>query len=182
MMINVEKLTTIIDEYKKYFPIHWKDEKYKWEAIQHFQQCWDINAENFLEMFLSATDKTYNLLASMNNYPRGMIKAFATVDAEAVRGMFLDLFDESKNLAERIDSFKTRSDELREKYDDGTWKQHYQGEGAITTYLWLRYPDKYYIYKYSEVKAFAKAVDSDFVPKKGGAISNVDDFTLLLCC
>ena len=106
-MINVKKLTEIIDEYKKYFPDHWKDEKYKWEAIQHFQQCWDINAENFLEMFLSATDKTYNLLASMNNYPRGMIKAFATVDAEAVRGMFLDLFDESKNLAERIDSFKS---------------------------------------------------------------------------
>ena len=174
MMINVEKLTEIIDEYKKYFPDHWKDEKYKWEAIQHFQQCWDINAENFLEMFLSATDKTYNLLASMNNYPRGMIKAFATVDAEAVRGMFLDLFDESKNLAERIDSFKVKSDELREKYDDGTWKQHYQGEGDITTYLWLRYPDKYYIYKYSEVKAFAKAVDSDFIPKKGGSIANVE--------
>lgn len=173
-MFNHAKLLEIISAYKKHFPVRWKDEMYKWEAIQHFQKHWDVNAENFLDMFMEATDKTSNLLANMNNYPRGMIKAFATADAEAVRGMFIDLFDESKNLAERIEQFQTSADELRVKYDDGTWRQHYQGENAITTYLWLRYPNKYYIYKYSEVRSFAKAVDSDFVPKKGGSIFNVE--------
>lgn len=173
-MFNQEKLAAIIAAYKEYFPEHWKDEMYKWEAIQHFQKHWDVNAENFLEMFMEATDKTFNLLANMNNYPRGMIKAFATVDAEAVRGMFINLFDESKNLAWRIEQFQASAEELRVKYDDGTWRQHYQGENAITTYLWLRYPDKYYIYKYSEVRSFAKALDSDFVPKKGGSTFNVE--------
>lgn len=173
-MFNQEKLAAVIAAYKEYFPEHWKDEMYKWEAIQHFQKHWDVNAENFLEMFMEATDKTFNLLANMNNYPRGMIKAFATADAEAVRGMFINLFDESKNLAERIEQFQASADEMRVKYDDGTWRQHYQGENAITTYLWLKYPDKYYIYKYSEVRAFAKAVDSDFVPKKGGSTFNVE--------
>lgn len=173
-MYNQEKLAAVIAAYKEYFPEHWKDEMYKWEAIQHFQKHWDVNAENFLEMFMEATDKTFNLLANMNNYPRGMIKAFATADAEAVRGMFINLFDESKNLAERIEQFQASADEMRVKYDDGTWRQHYQGENAITTYLWLKYPDKYYIYKYSEVRAFAKAVDSDFVPKKGGSTFNVE--------
>lgn len=173
-MINGKKLSKIIHAYKGYFPKHWKDEMYKWEAIQHFQKHWNVNAENFLEMFMEATDKTFNLLANMNNYPRGMIKAFATIDAEAVRGMFINLFDESKNLAERIEQFQASADEIRVKYDDGTWRQHYQGENAITTYLWLRYPDKYYIYKYSEARAFAKALDSDFVPKKGGSTFNVE--------
>lgn len=173
-MFDQEKLAAVIAAYKEYFPEHWKDEMYKWEAIQHFQKHWDVNAENFLEMFMEATDKTFNLLANMNNYPRGMIKAFATADAEAVRGMFINLFDESKNLAERIERFQASADEMRVKYDDGTWRQHYQGENAITTYLWLKYPDKYYIYKYSEVRAFAKAVDSDFVPKKGGSTFNVE--------
>jgi len=173
-MFNQEKLAAVIAAYKEYFPEHWKDEMYKWEAIQHFQKHWDVNAENFLEMFMEATDKTFNLLANMNNYPRGMIKAFATADAEAVRGMFINLFDESRNLAERIEQFQASADEMRVKYDDGTWRQHYQGENAITTYLWLKYPDKYYIYKYSEVRAFAKAVDSDFVPKKGGSTFNVE--------
>lgn len=173
-MFNQEKLAAVIAAYKEYFPDHWKDEMYKWEAIQHFQKHWDVNAENFLEMFMEATDKTFNLLANMNNYPRGMIKAFATADAETVRGMFINLFDESKNLAERIEQFQASAEEMRVKYDDGTWRQHYQGENAITTYLWLKYPDKYYIYKYSEVRAFAKAVDSDFVPKKGGSTFNVE--------
>lgn len=173
-MFNQKKLADIISAYKKCFPKHWKDEKYKWEAIQHFQEHWDINAENFQNMFMSATDKTYNLLANMNNYPRGMIKSFAAMDAEAVRVMFIKLFDESKNLAERIEQFQASSEELRIKYDDGTWHQHYQTPNAITTYLWLKYPDKYYIYKYSEVRSFAKAIDSDFLPKKGSAISNLE--------
>lgn len=100
-----EKLSAIIVAYKKYFPSHWKDEMYKWEAVQHFQKYWDVNAQNFLDMFMEATDKTYNLLANMNNYPRGMIKSFSTVDPEAVRSMFIQLFDESKELSERIDHF-----------------------------------------------------------------------------
>lgn len=173
-MLSNEKLSAVITAYKEYFPNHWKDEMYKWEAIAHFQKYWDINAENFLNMFMTATDKTYNLLANMNNYPRGMIKSFAIADSEAVRIMFIHLFDESKNLAERIEQFITSAEELRVKYDDGTWKQHYQTHNAVTTYLWLRYPNKYYIYKYSEVRVIAKTIGSDFIPKKGGTIANVE--------
>lgn len=126
-------------------------------------------------MFMEATDKTYNLLANMNNYPRGMIKSFSTVDPEAVRSMFIQLFDESKELSERIDHFMSSAEELRVKYDDGTWKQHYQTANAISTYLWLKYPDKYYIYKYSEVRAVARKIDSDFVPKKGSSAANIEN-------
>lgn len=173
-MFNNEKLSAVIAAYKEYFPEHWKDEMYKWEAIQHFQKNWNIDAENFFDMFMEATDKTYNLLANMNNYPRGMMKTFAAADPEAVRVMFKGLFDERRDLAERIDQFIASAEELRVKYDDGTWRQHYQTANAISTYLWLRYPDKYYIYKYSEVRAVAKEIDSDFVPKKGGATANVE--------
>lgn len=173
-MVDLQKLAAVIAAYKEYFPAHWKDEMYKWEAIRHFQENWDINSDKFLDMFMMATDKTFNLLANMNNYPRGMIKAFATADAEAVRAMFINLFDDSKNLAERIEMFQASAEELRVKYDDGSWRQHYQTPNAITTYLWLRYPDKYYIYKYSECRAIAKELNSDFVPKKGGATYNVE--------
>ena len=173
-MFNSEKLAAVIAAYKEYFPEHWKDERFKWEAIWHFRNHWDINAENFADMFMSATEKTYNLLANMNNYPRSMIKSFAAADAETVRGMFKYLFDETKSLAERIEEFQSKAEEMRVKYDDGTWRQHYQGENAITTYLWLKYPDKYYIYKYSEVRSFAKIIESDFIPEKGGSVFNVE--------
>lgn len=172
-MLNREKLSQILALYKQNFHKHWKDECYKWEAVKHFQENWDIHAEDFGRMFQEATAKTYNLLASMNNFPRATIKSFALADAEETRKMFLSLFDESVNVGTRIERFEADSEKMRAKYDDGSWKQHYQGANAITTYLWLRYPEKYFIYKYSEVHAAAKALESGFVPKRGSSIANV---------
>lgn len=173
-MFNQKKLSAVIAAYKEYFPTLWKNEKFKWEAVQCFQQNWDINADNFLDMFMTATKEAKDLLDYSYHYPRNMIKKFATADAEAVRRMFINLYDESKNLAERIEQFMVSSDELYMKYDDGSWKKHDQNENAVTTYLWLRYPDKYYIYKESEVRSFAKEICGDFLPKKGGSTSNVE--------
>lgn len=172
-MIDLKKLTPVLEGYKTYFPGHWDGEKYKWEAVKHFQDHWDIDAENFGEMFRKATEKTYNLLASGYSYPRATIVNFAQADEEAARSMFRNLFDESQDLAVRIDAFQTASEELRSKYDDGTWKSHYQNTNAISTYLWLRYPDKYYIYKYELFRAAAKELSSDYMPRRNGSAENV---------
>ena len=172
-MIDTAKLTPILDGYKAYFPGHWTSEKYKWEAVKHFQDHWDIDADNFGEMFKIATDKTANLLASGYAYPRGMIINFAAADDEAVREMFRNLYDESQDLAVRVEAFMAKSEELRIKYDDGTWHKHYQNTNAISTYLWLRYPDKYYIYKYELYRAAARELSADYMPKKNGSVENM---------
>ena len=172
-MIDLEKLNPILEGYKAYFPSHWDDEKYKWEAIKHFQDHWDIDADNFGDMFKQATDKTFNLLASGYAYPRGMITNFAKADDEATRAMFRNLFDESQDLAARVDAFQTAAEEMRAKYDDGTWRNHYQNTNAISTYLWLRYPDKYYIYKYELFRAAARELSSDYMPKKNGSVETL---------
>lgn len=172
-MIDLEKLRSILEGYKAYFPSHWNDEKYKWEAVRHFQDHWDIDAETFGDMFKQATDKTFNLLASGYAYPRGMITNFAKADDKAVRVMFRNLFDETQDLAARVDAFQMASEELRVKYDDGTWKNHYQNTNAISTYLWLRYPDKYYIYKYELFRAMARELSSDYMPKKNGSVESL---------
>ena len=39
-----------------------------------------------------------------------------------------------------------------------------QNVNSVSTYLWLRYPDKYYIYKYGEIRPVAVELESDFVP------------------
>ncbi|WP_394234139.1 AAA family ATPase [Niallia oryzisoli] len=173
-MIDLEKLDAVLVDYKRDFVFQqWDNERYKWEAVKHFQDHWDINAPDFAEMFTKATDKTNNLLASMNNFPRGMIRDFASVDPEATRAMFINLYDETKDLGERVERFQSNAEELRVKYGDGTWKQHYQNPNSISTYLWLRYPDKYYIYKYSVCRAVAKELNSEFVPKKGASSANL---------
>lgn len=89
--------------------------------------------------------------------------------------MFIELFDESKDVYKRIDSFKQKSGFLLEKYGNGTG-QHYQKENAISTYLWLRYPDKYYIYKYKEVKTVAEELGGEYHFQKGAYHENLLNF------
>lgn len=166
-MFDQEKLDVLLADYKEYFPVRWKDEKYKWEAIRHFQRYWDIDTAKFSDMFMKAIGKTHNLLANRNNYPGRMMHFFAEKDAGSVKKMFVDLFDESQGLVERIERFQAAAEELRKKCGGSNNKQHYQTPNAITTYLWLKYPEKYYIYKYSEAREFALNVGSSFVPEKG---------------
>lgn len=167
-MINTIIFDEILKKFKNEFiGKHWDDEKYKWEAVKCFQDSWDINAPDFLNMFMKATEKTGNLLASINNFPRRMIKAFAENDQEFTRSMFINLFDESKGLLSRIEKFISDSEKIRAKYDSGGWKSHYQSVNAISTYLWLRFPDKYYIYKYSECCAVVKELKVDSIAIKG---------------
>ncbi len=172
-MINVEALKPILAGYKEYFLSHWADEKYKWEAVKHFQDHWNIDALNFGDMFKEATGKTYNLLASGYAYPKGMIQNFAKADDEAVRQMFRDLFDENRDLSERIDAFQSASESIRAKYDDGTWRNHYQNTNAVSTYLWLRFPDKYYIYKYEVYRDVATALSESYRPKRNGSVDSL---------
>ena len=178
-MFDHSKLADVLVAYKQNFVAkQWGDEKYKWEAVKWFQDNWDVNAPDFAEMLNRSLDKTFNLLASNNNFPKGMIVGFAKSAPEEVRAMFIALFDESKDVFERMDAFKMQSSILLEKYGNGA-AQHYQYENAISTYLWLRYPDKYYIYKFGEVKTVASELESDYRFKKGAYADNIRNFLKL---
>lgn len=175
-MFNQLRLKEALRQYKKDFvATHWNEEKYKWEAVKCFQDNWDIHAADFEDMLSQSLSKTSNLLASTNNFPAGMIIEFAHAAPEKVRAMYMDLFDESKDVFGRIESFKKQSNILLKKYKS-TAKQHYQHENAITTYLWLRYPDKYYVYKYSEARSVSNKLDSNYKFKKGSYTDNLKNF------
>lgn len=126
-------------------------------------------------MLKKSLSATANLLASVNNFPARMIQKFAEIVPEEVRAMFIELFDESKDVYERINSFKLKSSLLLERYGNGA-AQHYQNENSISTYLWLLYPDKYYIFKLSEVKVVASELESDYRFKKGVYADNIHNF------
>ena len=178
-MFEQFRLRDVLVQYKQNFVSkQWGEEKYKWEAVKWFQDNWDVNAPDFAEMLNRSLDKTYNLLASANNFPKGMIVGFAKSAPEEVRAMFLSLYDESKDVYERMNAFKMQSTVLLEKYGNGA-AQHYQYENAISTYLWLRFPDKYYIYKFGEVKTVASELEADYRFKKGAYADNIRNFLKL---
>ena len=178
-MFDKSLLKAALVEYKKDFVRkQWPDEKYKWEAVKWFQDNWDVNASDFADMLSRSLEKTNNLLASASNFPAGMLQRFAKSAPEEVRGMFIDLYDEGKEVYERIESFKLKSATLLEKYGSGA-KRYYQYENPISTYLWLRYPDKYYIYKLSEIKAVVSKLKSNYRFKKGAYADNIRNFLKL---
>ena len=63
-MINRQKLSAALEEYKKDFDSEWEDEKYKWQAVKCFQDNWDIHAVDFVAMLAKSLKKTANLLTS----------------------------------------------------------------------------------------------------------------------
>lgn len=165
-MFNRDRLKNALIRYKQSFIAQrWRDEKYKWKAVKCFQDNWDVNAPDFTHMLNRSLEKSSNLLASANNFPKGMIVGFSKRAPEEVRSLFIELYDEGKDLWERINAFKMQASVLLEKYG-GNAIQHYQHENAIITYLWLRYPEKYYIYKFGEVKTVARELESDYDIRK----------------
>lgn len=184
---NIEKWLNVtpfdLDEFKKAlraykndFNKHISDEIYKWKAIKQFKDNWNIDAENFSEMLDKSFSKTANLLANNNNYPLGMLKEFCKVSPEELRTAFRKLYDENNDIVERIKTFISDTDEIRNKYNPEVWKNTFQSTNAISTYLWLRYPDKYIIYKYSEIDMVAKLLNSLYEPESGSIESLEEGF------
>lgn len=176
-MFDKSRLKEVLVQYKQYIQSEeWKkNEFFKWEAVKNFQDNWDVNAPDFLSMLKKSIpkSKTRSLLGAVNNYPRRIIRNFATAFPEDVRSMFISLYDESKDVYERIKEFKEKSDTLLQRYGNRYGSSHFQSENAISVYLWLRYPDKYYLYKFGEIKNVAEILSSNYSFKQGAYSENI---------
>ena len=167
--MNTEVAKSIIAEYKKAFQRVDSEERYKWEAIKCFQDNWNPDAENFEAMLEAATAKAKNLLDSQSVFPRGMILEYARNFPEETRNWFIDLFDETALLSDRIRQFIETAQQLNYKFyaDQPEVKKHYQDLHAISVYLTFRYPEKYYFYKRTLFVSVARKLGFDTVPKQG---------------
>jgi 5-methylcytosine-specific restriction protein B len=116
-------------------------------------------------MLSRSLEKANNLLTSYNFYPKGMICELAKHDPEAVRTMFITLFDKLRLVTERIENFIDSAEVLRLKY--GSWNNHYQTPNSVSIYLFFKYPKMFYIYKYRKFKSFAVKIEYPDVPKQG---------------
>ncbi len=181
-MIDHVKLQDALSCYKRDFDEKWwKEEKYKWEAIKHFQDNWDIDDPDFASMLAHSLEGTKNLLNSdPNDRPRNWINELAKEDAELVRTMFRELFDESGDIVERIFHFKDEAKASVKKYKKPN-DSSYQDLNAITVYLWLRFPDKYFIYRYTDAQKTAEELGSEANFSKNDEKKKARDFFTLYC-
>lgn len=174
----------ILAEYKKDFAGQWwEDEKYKWEMVRWFQDHWNIEAEDFPAMLSEAMKKTDNLLAAQHYYPLRALQTLSQADPEKVRLLFRSLYDESTDFVVRVSHFKEETETMFQTYAaQNQWSKDsysYQSEGAISVYLWLRYPDTYYIYKYGICRTISSILKSTCVIKKGAYKENLRQWMAL---
>ena len=88
-MFNKAKLQTALEAYRKNFtPDWWRDEKYKWIAVQSFHDNWQPKAENFPEMLEKSIKPAKNLLKSQGTFAAKTIVELAGFAPEKVRAMF----------------------------------------------------------------------------------------------
>lgn len=162
-----EIVEQLLKQYGSFIETEEYDELYKWEAIQNFQDNWNIDSQNFKDMLDSSFQPdNCNLWISGRYYPKKMLIEFADQDPEEVREMFTLLFDEDKELKDRILIFKNKSEKLLDRIGKGE-KNHYQDDRAISVYLSFRYPDQYFLYKYTMYKEFCDLTGIEPIPKRG---------------
>lgn len=185
-MIDRKKFDKLVKEYQNYFTNHkgengesyWEEEEFKWRGIKTFQDNWDLDTQNLSDMIKRSLYGVSHMMVSQARFPEGMIEDFAEREPDTVRAMFKDLFDESKDIVERFHSFKQKSADLLERVGNGA-KNHFQDERTIALYLWLRYPDKYYVYQYTQARNLSIALGSDHRIIKGRLDSNIREWLAL---
>lgn len=185
-MIDRKKFDKLVKEYQNYFTNHkgengesyWEEEEFKWRGIKTFQDNWDIEAQDLSDMIKRSLSGVSHMMVSQARFPEGMIEDFAEREPDTVRVMFKDLFDESKDIIERFHSFKQKSADLLERVGNGA-KNHFQDERTIALYLWLAYPEKYYVYQYTQARNLSIALGSDYRIIKGRLDSNIREWLAL---
>jgi hypothetical protein len=135
-------------------------ELYKYESLDNFRKHWDLNASDFYEMFdNSFRSGISNRLwgGSVNSAKSAMLK-FIELNTEFVRSMFVDLFNENKDLSMRINRFALHCDEMLTQLPNTKDRivDHRHGPQIISLYLCFHDPENYTIVNY---RAFYHAME-----------------------
>lgn len=174
---NWSVLVSILDQYEERMSLQRSDEVYKWEALKQFQDCWNVDADDFHAMLCESLSKTGNLLTSGMYYARGMIEILAESNPEAVCASFRMLLDSNAPLGQRMERFTAEMDEqldvlnaIRIARGERVAKNHYQDLHAMSVYLALAQNNEHYIYKARLYEGFAALVGAEYSKGKYGKV------------
>mgnify|MGYP001193417080 CR=1 FL=1 len=171
--MQIKLVKSYIDKYKSNFQEVHLQEIYKWRAFKCFQDNWDINSPDFSSMLSQSLELSNNLLDSGNYFPKRMLLKNTKINEEQVRDLFLLLVDEDEDIPKRILEFRKEIKKINNVNHPG--KNDYQDHRAITTYLCLIYPEKYFLYKYSMFCDFIEKINHSYKPVMG-RIENIGQY------
>jgi 5-methylcytosine-specific restriction protein B len=167
-LMNKTLLNKYWQQYKEYFKLPESEhkEKYKWPVLKQVYDKWDWNAKDKALMFKNAfeVEGSKNIWMSGNFYPIPHSNWMFQHFKEETVAAFNYLFNEQVNLTERIENFLELYDnkvpELKKLYPDKNIEYHSHNDlRAISLYLTLQYPNKYFLFKFGVVKSYCEKLE-----------------------
>src|SRR5574344_899618 len=171
--MNRQILKYYIREYKLNFERVSQQEIYKWKAVKCFQDNWDLEAQDFSEMLLTSIKLTQNLLKSGQYFPLRMLTHYSKRKPQELRELFRYLYNEEQDIFERIEKFQNGINDINEELFPG--KNSYQDHRAVIVYLTLKYPERYFFYKFEMFKQLYSKLRLSYRPVRGH-IENISHF------
>lgn len=154
----IEKYKNILRNPENYQYNEW----YKWRAFEHFKANWptSLTVSNIQEALAkSFLQEAGNLWSGSHYLPLKVIQELAEENPEHVAGMLNGLFDETSPINERLIDFASAAEEAFSALRPEENLDHYQSDRAMSLYLSMRYPDKYYLYKAGMYSDFCAKTD-----------------------
>lgn len=155
--MEVKKLQARIEDFKVYLK---KDKQltalYKWEALNHFQKNWDIDAADFAMMYDQSLRSTYTqrLWKRETWRPKEIMLQLIRLEPDFARKSFRHLFDENGTIESRISMFKFACEELLREFKNQNKttieNNHYHDDNEmVLLYLSFRHPEQYTFFEYA---------------------------------
>lgn len=166
--IDLAVLDGVLDRYQAHIDVTRSNEVYKWEAVRHFKETYDPDADNLPAMleeaFQVSGKKKLNLAFGPSWFPIGMLSWFMGVDSQGTLAALEGLYDEERDLKARMVGFEEWARQMLDRVNaeqvaagNDPAKNHYQDTRSMSLYLAFMYPESHYFYKtrmYTEAAKF----------------------------
>lgn len=152
IVLKNDPIISLIEKYKKRIAeTELKDEIYKWELVNEYRGRPNTGAPDFYQEIKDIKFK--NLIYAMG---MAVINHLAKDRPEELRQLFIKLYDEDKDLTERVKSFNKETLKIYRALGESLG--HHQDERSIATYLTFHNSEKYTFYKSAFYKKYCELI------------------------
>lgn len=166
--MNVQKLKAAIQDYTNWLKSSNQiPNLHCWEALYHWQNNWDTENPALAVCYEKSlqSQESRRLWNREHFFPKEIMFKLIQTQPDFARRAFKALFDEEKEIENRISLFKFFCDEMLKEYKSGKKESiennHYHDNNEmIFLYLAFQFPEQYTLYHYPSFRTCLEKVGS----------------------
>ncbi len=171
-------IDSLVDKYVRYATSstrqHIEAERYKFDALRHFRDTFDIDAGDIASNIKDSLSKIGNLAVGMGYYPVASICDIAKNEPETVRNALRVLFSTDQPEVGRIIDFQKTMAPLSQQYSTKAVSYPYNMDlRFISLLLSLRHPKSFMYFKATQVDAIYKEVYGEKTGTSSGDVNRL---------